>query len=468
MKLSFLDRYLIAFVLLAVFAVRFSMARLNPNFLYADEIFQSLEQSHRLVFGYGHIPWEYVSGTRNWLFPGFLAVFIWLGSIFSKSSFAYILLTEGILILLSLLPCWFSYSYCKRKYGTAAGIVAALIAGCWFELIFFAPKAFSEVVAAHVFFGALAALLYADGKSNRRYLLLAGLLLGIASVLRMHYGPVLLLCLVYFAVKKTPNIRFLIIGFVIAVATAGLLDGITWDYPFQSFFLNFYKNVVQNKAAHWGTHPWWFFFERYWSDWHVVLIGMGVLSLWGIRQHPLLGGCLLAVVVPHLFIGHKEFRFLYLASCILVVLSALGLVHLIDKLKKAMPRAVFYVTPLCLGVYLFCSAYLGMSFDYWNKDSAYIQVFRYLSQRDDVRDIIVPDKPFWRFGGYYSLHHNVKVLYKKRLRRPLNKNINFLIDNQDKAKRAAQYGFEKIRCFSDEVCLYKRRPFPGKPQKGQR
>ena len=61
----------------AVFGVAVA-ARLLPVLAFAginhpDEVFQSVEQAHRLVFGTGLVPWEFVYGTRSWVFPGALA-----------------------------------------------------------------------------------------------------------------------------------------------------------------------------------------------------------------------------------------------------------------------------------------------------------------------------------------------------------------------------------------------------------
>lgn len=49
-----------------VFAVAFA-ARLLPVFVFPginhpDEVFQTVEQAHRLVFGSGLVPWEFIYG----------------------------------------------------------------------------------------------------------------------------------------------------------------------------------------------------------------------------------------------------------------------------------------------------------------------------------------------------------------------------------------------------------------------
>ena len=52
------------------FALRVGLAVAFPNLHHADELFQYLEQGHRMAFGYGVIPWEYRDGARSWMLPG--------------------------------------------------------------------------------------------------------------------------------------------------------------------------------------------------------------------------------------------------------------------------------------------------------------------------------------------------------------------------------------------------------------
>jgi len=52
---------------------RIGVAPSSDQISYPDEILQYLEQGHRLAFGYGFVPWEYVYGTRNFLIPGLIS-----------------------------------------------------------------------------------------------------------------------------------------------------------------------------------------------------------------------------------------------------------------------------------------------------------------------------------------------------------------------------------------------------------
>src|ERR1051325_4135581 len=45
----------------------------EPSLNWGDEIFQTLEPAHRLVYGYGLVTWEVQLGMRSWLLPGFAA-----------------------------------------------------------------------------------------------------------------------------------------------------------------------------------------------------------------------------------------------------------------------------------------------------------------------------------------------------------------------------------------------------------
>jgi GPI mannosyltransferase 3 len=52
---------------------RGSCRSLSPGYHGHDEVFQTLEQAHRLVFGNGLVPWEFVYGAISSVLPGALA-----------------------------------------------------------------------------------------------------------------------------------------------------------------------------------------------------------------------------------------------------------------------------------------------------------------------------------------------------------------------------------------------------------
>ncbi len=136
----------LAAILVGAFALRIGGATWLPNVVWPDEIFQTLEQAHRLVFGYGILPWEFRVGARSWLLPGALggvmAASSWMGGL------AYLRAAQVVLSALSVVPVAVAFFW-SRDRGRAAALAAAAICAFWFELVLFGPKALGEVVAAY-------------------------------------------------------------------------------------------------------------------------------------------------------------------------------------------------------------------------------------------------------------------------------------------------------------------------------
>lgn len=61
-------------------AVRISQALLTSTFFQPDEFFQALEPAHHLVFGYGHLTWEWrhIHPIRSIIYPAVFAPAYWL------------------------------------------------------------------------------------------------------------------------------------------------------------------------------------------------------------------------------------------------------------------------------------------------------------------------------------------------------------------------------------------------------
>ena len=67
------------YAVVAVLA-RVGVALLTRSYFQPDEYFQSLEVAHHLVFGYGHLTWEWLSATpiRSILYPALNVPVYWL------------------------------------------------------------------------------------------------------------------------------------------------------------------------------------------------------------------------------------------------------------------------------------------------------------------------------------------------------------------------------------------------------
>ncbi|MEI9987972.1 MAG: hypothetical protein WDN69_35640 [Aliidongia sp.] len=75
-----------------------------PNLGNPDETFQYMEQAHRLVFGTGLVPWEFIAGIRSWLLPGLLVPGVALARALGTGPEFFPASSAAVCALLSLLP----------------------------------------------------------------------------------------------------------------------------------------------------------------------------------------------------------------------------------------------------------------------------------------------------------------------------------------------------------------------------
>jgi phosphatidylinositol glycan class B len=67
-------------LLALAFIVRIGVALITCTFFQPDEYFQALEPAHEIVFGYGHVTWEWLAPNpvRSILYPALNVPICWL------------------------------------------------------------------------------------------------------------------------------------------------------------------------------------------------------------------------------------------------------------------------------------------------------------------------------------------------------------------------------------------------------
>ncbi|MGH7440227.1 MAG: hypothetical protein ACRENE_31430, partial [Polyangiaceae bacterium] len=95
-----------------------------------------------------------------------------------------------------------------------------------------------------------------------------------------------------------------------AIASAGLLDAVTWGAPFHSLVGYLRFNLLEGKAAQFGVEPFTFYAEVAWTSvgLAVIAIGSGLLFESTKALGPVL--IVLAYLLAHSLEPHKELRFL--------------------------------------------------------------------------------------------------------------------------------------------------------------
>jgi len=435
-------------------ALRIGLALGSPSIFYPDEIFQTLEPAHRLAFGYGVISWEWRLGIRSWVLPTFLAgimrVTTWLGS----ASSGYLLGTTIVLTLISLIAIWFAYAWARRSSGMPAAIIAAVASSFYFGLVYFAPKAMNEVIAAHVMLPGLYLGVYGDELGEKKRMFLAGLLCALAACLRIQLLPALLFAMVYFCYPRwRSRIPAVAAGAAVPVILFGVVDWITWSYPWQSFILYFKANTEHHVGREFWSQPWYWYMLVL-----LVLLGPAVLLLFhGACRSPFLAIFCAIVVVSHSFIPHKEIRFIYPILAPALTLAAMGIVDLLHEIRRGMqflenPR---WVIAISLAFFAASSALLTAQCADWYKTRWGAAAFDRLSREPALCGVGIYKAIWWESGGYTHLHRNVPIIPLGSAEQ-LSKDapaINALIAPVDSPRLPP--GFGRSQCW-EGVCLYQR------------
>ena len=401
--------YLLIFLAIALF-LRLAAFLSFPSVYHPDEIYQTQEAAHRLAYGIGVIPWEYRLGVRSWVLPAVIAGIMKCSAWLSSGSSGYILGIAFFFSLLSLTVVWFAFSWCRRYLGIQYALLAAFTTTIWFELIYFGPRTLNEFVAGNLFLPAIyLGSLKPDQEPERKWrLLLIGMLLGLTVSLRMQFGPAVLLAGLWI-MSRDWKARFLPItcGIAIVVMVFGMVDAITWSYPFYSYYAYLRENIYHHRASSFGTRPWYYFVS--------VLFAyegpMPIFALMGVRRSPILGWVCLAVLFPHLLVGHKEYRFIYPVLPLLLTLAAIGLIDFLQFLER---KTTFHPSLearllIAASFVLVCSLSFAGRYPGYAQDRGNLRSFNRLSKDAQACGVAIYQIDWWNLGGYTYLHRAIPI-----------------------------------------------------------
>ena len=481
----------LAAILLVAFVLRLAVTIALPHSAYFDEVFQSREQAHRLVFGYGAVPWEFREGVRNWLFPAFLAgvtrATAWAG----PGSWGYGLGIDAVLSLLSLTLVWIGFRWAYRVAGLAAAILAGTICAVWYDLIYFAPQALSDVVAAYallpgLYLGYFAISPVAPGVAARRLpqsevapslpnsavrqfgssamqpnlrLFFSGALLGLALALRIQLAPAVLVALVWLCRKHARRWALMLLGLAIPLACFGIVDAFTWGYPFASYVNAVDVNMLHHKSNVYGTEPATWYFTQIAARFGVLLL----LAFAGARRAWFLASVAATVLLMQLFFAHKEYRFIFAVVPILCILVGLAIAsawkqsQTVTRASVAAAIAVIVIASVTWGGWqnaeeqerALRSDPSDRAVGLWHSGTPHIHAFRELSTRSDVCGVATVN---FR-AGFFHLHHDVPVYLLVKIDPQQFAGFNYLEAPKDVGDDFTGYHAEK--CWRD-FCLYRR------------
>jgi GPI mannosyltransferase 3 len=410
----------VAHILILAFAVRFAVGLATDSFLYPDEVFQYLEQAHRLVFGPGIVPWEYEYGIRSWAVPLAIALLLQpLQLLGLDTPSIYQPVIKAALCAASLILPYSAYRV-AGALSEAVARLALVLTAFWYELVSYGHRPTIDALATYIAFAALALLF----SSNRpRVIAGSGALAGLTIVLRIQLVPMVAVMALVALWRWRVLAWQWAVAFCVVVVAGGALDYYSWGVWFSSTLTYVQLTVTYDVASQFGTRPDW---------WYVPLLvrltgGLAIAGLIGLlwtarSSWPLIvmGAVTLAVFSV---IDHKEARFIFS----LIPLWLLGLAALAANRGELIARNVPSAAPIApwlarglLTGFVVISA-LGL-FNALPSDTRVVpahiarsdarQAYRTLADAEDLIAVLdLTGTVWWSLAPYYDLHRNVPLYW---------------------------------------------------------
>ena len=435
-------------LLLAIFLPRAYLALSDQGIIWSDEIFQTLEQGHRVAFGYGLVPWEFRDGARSWLLPGLLAgamkVLAGVGMTNGAS------LVGTVKLLFAFLSTAAFYPVLRMADAWGGRRAAVLLGLCAIALpahLIYGSRAMAEVASAPVLTWGLWLLWsWGIGPATRstsydgsaaswwekmQRPALAGSLLGLAALLRYQNGVLLPAVVLIVAARRSVRAAAFVAGaaaFVLLLG--GALDWLTWGKPFQSLIVYLRFNLVENGANQWGVAAKDFFVRAMWSTNGPALLFVGLGFLAGLRRTWPVALLASLFFVLHSAVPHKELRFLFPSLPLFLLCGAVGLAALIAKLPFPRSQRRLVGRGLAMGLLvLFALRSRYVSFAdigqpmsreeqggptsslVWGAFGERNQLLNQAGIRADICGLVAPTMNAYWTGGYSYLHRRVPLLW---------------------------------------------------------
>jgi GPI mannosyltransferase 3 len=438
----------------------------EPSINWGDEIFQTVEPAHRLVFGYGLVPWEFQLGMRFWLLPGVIAGLMEISRLIGDGPQYYLGVIASGLGLLACAPVVCCYLWCRRALGPAAGFVAAFAVAVAPELVYFGARTLNEVVAAHLLVVAFYLIEPGYPVSSRRRIFVAGFLLGVVCLLRINLAPAVAVLALWVARGAWhQRLPALIGGGLAAMGFGATLDWLTLGYPFASIWRNLLYNLYYGVSLEISADPTLYYLRGESGVWLTAAPFVLLLIGLGSRRFPVLLVTALTVIAVHTGIAHKEYRFVYPAILLLMVLAAVGLAQLASWAAQWLQRrGMRQGTATALSAIVLSAYWSAVAYHVWS--SGTLAELRQRAHNELVAMLFVHDMPTlcgvglygeeaWvRYGGYSYLHRPVPMYWPKDDTELTASAAAFDTLLSDSAP-PPQLGFEPVRCFG-QICVAQR------------
>jgi GPI mannosyltransferase 3 len=454
---------LLAICALAV-VIRASVMALVPSILHPDEVMW-LEQANRLVNHQGLEPWDFQTGERSWLWPGLIAGFMALGQLFGPPPSAGLAGVTVLLCIVSLPPVVCGFLWGRNLAGLRGAIITGLLNAVWFELVYFYAHPLSESFAASALVTGLYLTYPGRGATSERRIFLGAAMLGLAAVLRPQLIPAIAVAVIAIGgVRERNHYRALLSGLALPIVLSGLLDWITWGWPFHSTIMYIYYQSKVSSVA--GLNPIYSYIGWEAVAWGLFGIVIVLSTLYGAFRLPLLFWVAAVIFVVHSLVSHKEYRYFSPALPLIMTLAGVGSTFAADWLadrlgRPGLRRALLVAVPL---VWSIASLALAASHNrtwFWVRSRGSILAMRAVNVDGQACGVgIYPGRVWWRSGDYVNLRPGIPLYDAGDGGKTIAPNAyNYVISLQERSKELGRptdlaidftsLGYSQVQCWTD-------------------
>jgi hypothetical protein len=432
------DKSLFLILFFVAFAVRIYASFTSIAQLYPDEIFQTVEVAHKLVFGKGHTFWEFRAGARSWFFPGILAGVYKCLDFFGVTDGYY--LNVGIKIFLgffhslaiSVVYLLFR-RWCKTKF---VAFLFTLPLALNFMLAYISARTLTEAIALpFMVFTLYQATIYVETYKLRN-LIFTIVLAGIAYMLRFQTAVFSFGIAISFLFASKKHLKTSLLfgfGFIGMMMIQGVLDMVTWGSFMHSLTTYLDYNINKGIANEHGVFPWYYYIKEFSSRCYPITTVTAFLTTIYLFISPqkkkeiLFFFPFLFFFIVHSLVPHKEPRFVFPFYIALLALSSLFFALLYEKFGKkrvyiALLAFVVIIASYTVSTIKFRNRWNAsiVYLEFWDKkrDRGYdkiitgnIEIGIALGRIKDLKKAFVYGVSHIWSGGYAYFHKDASIYY---------------------------------------------------------
>ncbi|CRK99265.1 CLUMA_CG012689, isoform A [Clunio marinus] len=327
-------------VLFFLIIVRIFSVYLVQTFFSPDEYWQSLEVAHKIIYGYGHLTWEWSQGIRSYLHPVIISILYKILAVLKFDSVDFLVYLPRIFqALLSAYADYRFYNWCNKKKWSLF-----IVATSWFWF-YTGGRTIINSFEASLTTIALSYFPWRSKDENTRFLWIVMFLTYIRPTSALTWAPI---CIYHlkksqFSLKDLIIKRYILIGLILSTFLVAI------DTFFHGSFvitpLRFFKfNVLNSVGSFYGQHP----FHWYLSSGLPAVLGINIIPfsfaalniLKNFNENSVDKVLLSSIGVTLLgysLLSHKEFRFLLqiLPLCLFITANYLS--------KWSRTKSKFYI-----------------------------------------------------------------------------------------------------------------------------